>query len=229
MGAAEEPGVCCRRRDGQAGPGPPASISRAMPRPSGSLRASRCSAFCRTSPRATGKAHACASPRKARPKPATNFRTSPNRGGSKGNSPPTSRRAGGSASTPEGRSVKHTYISEDGGQTTEDSKDWVIAQILVDLEDQNDWEARFTVSLADSRAPESGRAAVRGSSCCRCLDSFCPRNTRKFRSSFRVFRVFRGHRLRPVAALTSEIEIYSACFRATGGEELLLTAPRPAA
>ena len=53
---------------------------------------------------------------------------------------------------PEGRSVKHTHFSEDGGQATEDGKAWAIAQVLVDLEDQNDWEARFTVSLADSRA-----------------------------------------------------------------------------
>ncbi len=53
---------------------------------------------------------------------------------------------------PEGRSVKHTHFAEDGGQVTEDGKAWAIAQILVDLEEQNDWEARFVVSLAESRA-----------------------------------------------------------------------------
>ena len=54
---------------------------------------------------------------------------------------------------PEGRSVKHTHFAEDGGQMTEDGKaSWAIAQILVDVEEQNDWEARFTVSLPDSRA-----------------------------------------------------------------------------
>ena len=53
---------------------------------------------------------------------------------------------------PEGRSAKHTHFSEDEGLETENGKTWAIAQVLVDLEDQNDWEARFTLSLADSRA-----------------------------------------------------------------------------
>jgi superfamily II RNA helicase len=53
---------------------------------------------------------------------------------------------------PEGRNTKHTHISEDGGQNTEDSgKTWQIGQVLADLDDQNDWEARFEVSLEESR------------------------------------------------------------------------------
>ncbi|HEY0863664.1 MAG TPA: DUF3516 domain-containing protein [Lacunisphaera sp.] len=53
---------------------------------------------------------------------------------------------------PEGRAAKHTHISEDGGQTTEDGeKTWQIAQVLADTEEQNDWEARFEVSLTESR------------------------------------------------------------------------------
>ncbi|MES1168490.1 MAG: DUF3516 domain-containing protein, partial [Oleiharenicola lentus] len=54
---------------------------------------------------------------------------------------------------PEGRAVKHTHISGDGGQTTEDrGKVWQIAQVLADPEELNDWEARFSVSLDRSRA-----------------------------------------------------------------------------
>ena len=53
---------------------------------------------------------------------------------------------------PEGRAVKHTHISEDGGQMTEDGgKTWQIAQVLADVDGQNDWEARFEVSLTESR------------------------------------------------------------------------------
>ncbi len=60
---------------------------------------------------------------------------------------------------PEGRAVKHTHFSEDGGQNTEDSgKTWQIAQVLADPEEQNDWEARFTVSLDESR--KENRAVV---------------------------------------------------------------------
>ncbi len=54
---------------------------------------------------------------------------------------------------PEGRATKHTHFSEDGG------KAWQIAQVLADTEEQNDWEARFTVSLAESR--KENRAVVR--------------------------------------------------------------------
>jgi len=53
---------------------------------------------------------------------------------------------------PEGRAGKHTYFGEDAGG-------WTVAQVLVDGEERNDWEARFTVSLAESRA--QGRAVVR--------------------------------------------------------------------
>ena len=37
--------------------------------------------------------------------------------------------------------------------------EWNVAQVLIDSEEQNDWEARFTVSLAQSRA--ENRAVVR--------------------------------------------------------------------
>ena len=61
---------------------------------------------------------------------------------------------------PEGRAVKHTHFSEDRGQTTKDGgKTWQIAQVLADPEEQNDWEARFEVSLDDSR--KENRAVVR--------------------------------------------------------------------
>jgi hypothetical protein len=54
-----------------------------------------------------------------------------------------------------GPSVKHTHISEDSSQPSALSpqleKIWQIAQVLADPEEQNDWEARFEVSLAASR------------------------------------------------------------------------------
>ena len=59
---------------------------------------------------------------------------------------------------PEGRSVKHTHWQEPGAGSDEQGK-WHIAQVLVDLEEQNDWEARFSVSLPDSRA--QNRAVLR--------------------------------------------------------------------
>ncbi len=55
---------------------------------------------------------------------------------------------------PEGRSAKHTHWEEN-----RDAGEWTVAQMLVDPADQNDWEARFTVSLAESRA--ANRAVVR--------------------------------------------------------------------
>ena len=55
---------------------------------------------------------------------------------------------------PEGRSAKHTHWDEDA-----DAKVWRVAQVLVDSAENNDWEARFVVSLADSRA--ENRAVVR--------------------------------------------------------------------
>jgi hypothetical protein len=54
---------------------------------------------------------------------------------------------------PEGRSAKHTHWDES------DAKEWRIAQVLVDPEEQNDWEAVFTVSLEASRI--ESRAALR--------------------------------------------------------------------
>ena len=47
---------------------------------------------------------------------------------------------------PEGRSAKHTHADES------DAAVWPLAQMLVDPEDQNDWEATFTLSLPESRA-----------------------------------------------------------------------------
>jgi superfamily II RNA helicase len=59
---------------------------------------------------------------------------------------------------PEGRSVKHTHweqgvgSGENGDGSEEPGKTWGIAQVLVDVDGHNDWEARFTVSLTASRA-----------------------------------------------------------------------------
>jgi superfamily II RNA helicase len=53
---------------------------------------------------------------------------------------------------PEGRSAKHMHLTENRGQETGDTQTWQIAQVLVDVGEQNDWESRFTVSLAESRA-----------------------------------------------------------------------------
>jgi superfamily II RNA helicase len=48
---------------------------------------------------------------------------------------------------PEGRSAKHTHIGEDVPAGV-----WRVAQVLIDSEERNDWEARFVVSLPQSRA-----------------------------------------------------------------------------
>lgn len=53
---------------------------------------------------------------------------------------------------PEGRSTKHTHVEEDGPL-------WRIAQVLVDVNEQNDWEARFELSLEKSRL--ENRAVLR--------------------------------------------------------------------
>ncbi|HUG11345.1 MAG TPA: DUF3516 domain-containing protein [Opitutaceae bacterium] len=55
---------------------------------------------------------------------------------------------------PEGRSVKHTHWDED-----RDAGEWRVSQVLIDTDEANDWEARFVVSLADSRA--ANRAVIR--------------------------------------------------------------------
>ena len=47
---------------------------------------------------------------------------------------------------PEGRSAKHTHTDES------DAAVWQLAQMLVDPDDQNDWEASFSLSLVESRA-----------------------------------------------------------------------------
>jgi superfamily II RNA helicase len=55
---------------------------------------------------------------------------------------------------PEGRSAKHTHVeAEPSGPT------WVVAQVLVDPSEANDWEARFEVDVTASR--EAGRPVVR--------------------------------------------------------------------
>lgn len=60
---------------------------------------------------------------------------------------------------PEGRSAKHTHWSEETAAPTADGgKQWLVAQVLIDAEEQNDWEATFTISLAESRA--QNRAVV---------------------------------------------------------------------
>ena len=46
---------------------------------------------------------------------------------------------------PEGRSALNTHIDEE-------ATEWRIAQVLIDPEGMNDWEARFTLSLGASRA-----------------------------------------------------------------------------
>nr|WP_236919050.1 DUF3516 domain-containing protein [Ereboglobus luteus] len=43
---------------------------------------------------------------------------------------------------PEGRAAKHTYFGDDGAS---------IAQVLADTDEQNDWEARFTLDLEATR------------------------------------------------------------------------------
>jgi superfamily II RNA helicase len=55
---------------------------------------------------------------------------------------------------PEGRASKHTHWVEDG-----EAGEWSVAQILVDPAGDNDWEAVFTVPLAESR--QENRAVVR--------------------------------------------------------------------
>ncbi|MGH7959127.1 MAG: DUF3516 domain-containing protein, partial [Opitutaceae bacterium] len=58
---------------------------------------------------------------------------------------------------PEGRSAKHTHGLD--GNDAPASGEWSIAQVLIDSDEQNDWEAQFTVSLAESRA--ANRAVVK--------------------------------------------------------------------
>ncbi len=58
---------------------------------------------------------------------------------------------------PEGRAAKHTHFAEERDATG--TLHWRVAQVLTDREEHNDWEARFTVSLTESRS--QARAVVR--------------------------------------------------------------------
>ena len=58
---------------------------------------------------------------------------------------------------PEGRSTKHTHWLD--ADAPAGKSEWSIAQVLIDSSEQNDWETRFTVSLAESRS--QNRAVVR--------------------------------------------------------------------
>lgn len=60
---------------------------------------------------------------------------------------------------PEGRAVKHTYFPEEGAAKSDPGAEWAVAQVLVDAEERNDWEAQFTVLIDASRA--ENRAVVR--------------------------------------------------------------------
>ena len=58
---------------------------------------------------------------------------------------------------PEGRAAKHTYwIEPDAGANPGELG---VAQMLIDADEQNDWEARFTVLLEESR--RENRAVIR--------------------------------------------------------------------
>ena len=48
---------------------------------------------------------------------------------------------------PEARNVRHTYVSP-----SEDNKTWRVEQVLIDIDDHNDWMVRMEVDLAASRA-----------------------------------------------------------------------------
>jgi hypothetical protein len=54
---------------------------------------------------------------------------------------------------PEGRSHKHTYVTVD-----EARGQWQVAQVLVDPEGLNDWQASFLIDKATAR--EQGRPVL---------------------------------------------------------------------
>jgi hypothetical protein len=58
---------------------------------------------------------------------------------------------------PEGRSSQHTHWLD--GIDAPPTGEWRIAQVLIDAEGHNDWEATFVISLAQSRA--ENRAVVK--------------------------------------------------------------------
>ena len=60
---------------------------------------------------------------------------------------------------PEGRAAKHTHFATAPGEGLAAAGELEVAQVLVDADGQNDWEAIFVASLADSRA--ENRAVVR--------------------------------------------------------------------
>ena len=60
---------------------------------------------------------------------------------------------------PEGRAAKHTHFIEAKGEALETRGELEVAQVLIDAEGANDWEAVFVVSLTESRAED--RAVVR--------------------------------------------------------------------
>ena len=55
---------------------------------------------------------------------------------------------------PEARNLRHTYVTP-----SEDKRTWVVAQMLVDPDEANDWVAEFAVDLAQSR--EAGEPLMR--------------------------------------------------------------------
>jgi hypothetical protein len=55
---------------------------------------------------------------------------------------------------PEARNHKHTYVTQD-----DESGVWSVAQVLVDPEGLNDWQATFTVDKALAR--EEGKPTLR--------------------------------------------------------------------
>ena len=60
---------------------------------------------------------------------------------------------------PEGRAAKHTHFVPATGAGLAAPGELEVAQVLIDAEGANDWEAVFAVSLAESRAEH--RAVVR--------------------------------------------------------------------
>ena len=60
---------------------------------------------------------------------------------------------------PEGRAAKHTHFLEERGEKQKARGEIEVAQMLVDVEGLNDWEAVFAVLLTESRA--ENRAVVR--------------------------------------------------------------------
>jgi hypothetical protein len=58
---------------------------------------------------------------------------------------------------PEGRSAKHTHWLD--GNDAPPTGEWQIAQVLIDSSEQNDWEVRLAVPLAQSRS--ENRAVIR--------------------------------------------------------------------